>query len=1335
MEVVQRLPEAERRPVESAGTVPVSQAQAGLWFETRLNPDSRHYNLLWEASIQGPMDEARFRSALDQLTARHPSMRTRFTEMEGEPSALVVPDGIVPCEFVDLRGKGLEAIEAWRERESQWLAGHALDLGVGPLFGFRVARVGESRHLLLMLAHHIVADGYSWPLILRELVTCLGGAELTAQTATPAQVAAWQQQFIASDAGRRAERYWREMFPQAPAMSELPGQRERPAVLHHAGALRTSVLPAVLMERVRACAVAQGATVFRTLLAGFAAVLHRWTGDAEVVIGTTFLGRSMPGAESVVGFLNNVAAVRVAVEPGITFSALIRAVHAAVSAAVHHQEFPFSQLAATWKGTRASNRIGWTSVSFTKLPERIVERRGEFEVEERRVFLDRSPHELAFYVQENGNQVDVFCEFNPVLYPPEVIARWLSQYTRLLEAATILPDDAVMAHSLRGPEDEHLLPNPFLALDTPRYPTVTDALCRQWSEGPGRTAIRQLGREWNYGDLKHASGQIAAEVIRLGLPAGSVVAVLGPRSFGLIAGMVAVWRAGCQVLTLDLQLPVERRRVMIQEAGVSGLIVVQNTGADVASTPVDTDPGLPVVEVLPDGEFPRQGACGNGEDMPRDRQPPGEAAYLFFTSGTTGVPKAVRGSHSGLGHFLAWQRTTFGVGPGDRAAQLTGLSFDVVLRDIFTPLTAGATLCLPGTAEGLLGGPLLEWLEEEQVTLLHVVPSLAQAWLEQAPEAKSRNALRLTFFAGEPLTAALVHRWRQTFPSTRILNLYGPTETTLAKCFHEVLGEPDPGIQPVGRPQPETQAWVLNEAGVRCGIGEPGEIVIRTPFRSLGYANSPEETARKFQPNPFREDPFDQVYFTGDRGRFRADGALEILGRKDSQVKIRGVRIELNEVTAALAAHPEVLSAVVIAREDEPGRKFLAGYVVPRAEGGDLASTLMSHLRRLLPAAFVPEAIVVLKALPLTPNGKVDRKALPAPLRPLRTTTVAEPRTLTERQVTDLMRELLKDGNLGPEDNFFEAGGHSLLALQWLAGIRKLLGVEVSLRILFERPTAAAVARAVEEQQARGPSRQWRSLTPLNLGVAGRPGLFVFTGGNGGDRELYVHSYLAQKWLGGKRPVYGLRMRGWDGAVPPHDDIQNMARDYMEEIRSVQPKGPYSFFGDCTGGNIAFETAVQLQAQGEEVPFLLLADCIYPRLFEYERFLMREGWRRWNGGPWLGRLRRWLSRPGRNEGRTPTVPSEAEGEPTVDAPDGEYWTDRGRHYRRVITRYRPGKYRGRLRLVVSQGRRQDKRIVQWQKCATEGATITELPDNHWLYLWHHGDRIQQWLEASERREE
>ncbi len=1298
-----------------------------MWFETRLDPDSRHYNLLWEASITGPLEPEQFGDVLKRLTARHPSMRTRFREEAGEALSVVAAELEVPWTFEDLRGLPPDDVERRLQDGGERLAGDNFDLTQGPLFGFRLSRVGDQEHRLWMVAHHMVADGFSWPILLREIVVGLAGGEWEPLQANPADVANWQREYLGSEAGREAERYWRSAFPEAPAMPEIPGQSTRPAALDRIGVVRITVVPPDVMERVRGCARAHGTSVFRTLLAAFGAVLHRWTGDAEVVIGTTLLGRTMLGAERVVGFLNNVAAVRLVVSRGGTFEDWMRTTHEVVAAAAANQEYPFAKLASGWRGGRASNRLGLTAVSFTKLPARKIEHHGGFRVWERRVYLDRSPHELAFYVQETGVGADLICEFNPILYPAAVIERLVGQYLLFLEAATACPDVAVVVHSLVRREDSGILPDPAAVLERPFYQRVTEALDNRWWEFPELPAVRQDGREWTYEALAGASARIAERIDEAGIAVGSVVAVTGVRSFGLIAGIVGVWRAGCVMLTLDPNLPLQRRRVMLEQAGASGILGVSGNEALDVSELIEERPDMRIVEVGGDGTLAGGGGTVGTGTGSSDRMPSGDAAYLFFTSGTTGAPKAVRGSHAGLGHFLAWQRTTFGIGPGDRAAQLTGLSFDVVLRDMFTPLTGGATLCLPPAGEEHLAGRLLAWLGEEKVTLLHSVPSLAQAWLEQAPEARPLAALRLTFFAGEPLTQALVQRWRVICPSTRVLNLYGPTETTLAKCWHEVGPEPDAGIQPVGRPQPQTQAWVLNEARALCGIGEPGEIVIRTPFRSLGYANSPEETARRFVPNPYRADSDDLVYLTGDRGRYRADGVLEILGRMDFQVKVRGVRIELNEVTAALATHPEVQSTVVIAREDEPGRKYLVGYVVARGSAADLPWRLTDHLRRLLPAAFVPEAIVVLDRLPLTPNGKVDRKALPAPVRPERVISAVEPRNLTERQVMDLMRELLRDGRLGPEDNFFEAGGHSLLALQLMAGIRKLLGVEVSLRVLFEQPTAVAVARAVDEARARQSGMALKSVTPLNLGDVGRPALFIFTGGNGGDRELYVHSYLAQKWLGGRRPVYGLRMRGWDGSVAPHADIRTMARDYIGEIRSVQPKGPFFLLGDCTGGNIAFETACQLQGAGENVPLLLLTDCIRPRWFEYGRFVAREMWRRWRmrrrGGGTEEERRRNMG--GADEEATSSTPS-------VDAPGEEYWTQLGRHYRRVITSNRPGRFVGRLHLVVSQGRARDGRILRWGECATDGATVTELPDNHWLYLWHHGDRIGKLLEEAER---
>ena len=862
------------------------------------------------------------------------------------------------------------------------------------------------------------------------------------------------------------------------------------------------------MTRVRGLARAQGSSVFRTLLAAFAVMLRRWTGETEIVVGTTLLGRGTPGAAGVVGFLNNPAALRLTVEPGVDFTTLIRAVHRSVGEAVKHQEYPFSRLASTWKGARAANRIGWGGVGFTKLPERVVLRHGSWEARERRVFSDRSAHELAFYVQEQGDEAEVICEFNAILYPVESVERWLGQFRRFLDAVTLRPEASVLAPSWIGPEDERVLPDPRLPLERPCYPGVVEALERRWNESAGSPAIRHAGREWSYGDLREASVRIAAELVRLGMPAGAVVGVTGVRSFGFVAGVVGVWWARGVLLTLDPQLPLERRRLMTREAGVWGMIVVGESRTEEAASWRSEDPERTVIEVTGDGT--RCGFTRGGEG--RERKVVGclgaEAAYLFFTSGTTGVPKAVVGSHAGLGHFLAWQRTLFGIGAADRAAQLTGLSFDVFLRDVFTPLTAGATLCLPTSDEEHLSGGLMAWLESERVTMLHAVPSLAEAWLESGrnPDAVRSKALRLTFFAGEPLTAALVRRWRVAFPGTRILNLYGPTETTLAKCYHEIGAEPDPGIQPVGRPQPETQVWVVNPEGTRCAVGEPGEIVIRTPFRSLGYLGAPEETARRFVPNPFRSDPEDWVYRTGDRGRCRADGVLEILGRVDDQVKVRGVRIELSEVAAALGAHPAVRAAVAMVREDEGSRKRLVGYVVPRGDGHRLPAALIEFLQRRLPSAFVPETILVLERMPLTANGKVDRRALPAPSRVSPGSVLpVEPRTLTECQVTDLAREILGNARLGPDDHFFEAGGHSLAALRWLAEVRRVLGVDVPLRALFESPTPAALARVVEVERARGPRPDWNSLTPLHRGQPDRPGLFVFAGGNGGDRELYSY--------------------------------------------------------------------------------------------------------------------------------------------------------------------------------------------------------------------------------------
>lgn len=464
----------------------------------------------------------------------------------------------------------------------------------------------------------------------------------------------------------------------------------------------------------------------------------------------------------------------------------------------------------------------------------------------------------------------------------------------------------------------------------------------------------------------------------------------------------------------------------------------------------------------------------NGASAPRPTPRPDDPAYIFFTSGTTGIPKGVLGVHKGVSHFLAWQSRTFAVGSADRCAQLTNISFDVVLRDILMPLWSGATLCLPPA--DLPPERVLAWLGTEAITVVHAVPSLADAWLAQAPPQLSLPSLRWVFSAGEPLTDALVLRWRRVVSQAcGVINLYGPTETTMGKCFYRVPDQVVPGIQPVGESLPDCQALVLAAAANRlCGVNELGEVVLRTPFRTRGYINAAEAQERQFFANPFAGDPADLLYRTGDLGRYRPDGSLTVLARLDQQVKIRGVRIEPDEVTAVLSHHPGVPACAVVARGDQGDEVALVAYVVP---SGDQVSAveLRAFLAERLPPALVPSAFVFLDHLPLTPNGKLDRRALPPPVQGAGAfeQPYLAPRTPIERLLAEMYAEVLGVPRVGVHDDFFALGGHSLRATQIIARARAALRIELPLRSLFETPTVAGLSltvaqRLIEDSEGNG---------------------------------------------------------------------------------------------------------------------------------------------------------------------------------------------------------------------------------------------------------------------------
>ncbi len=712
------------------------------------------------------------------------------------------------------------------------------------------------------------------------------------------------------------------------------------------------------------------------------------------------------------------------------------------------------------------------------------------------------------------------------------------------------------------------------------------------AKAPGNSAVSQGDKNWTYAQLSESARALAALLRHQGVKRGDVVVAHGSPSYGLISSLLGILASGGVLLTIDVGLPAHRKNLMLREANAKFLLMV-------GDEPEEGFAELSVHVLQIDPDTGRAGAndelTGESTSLPEIK--PDDAAYIFFTSGTTGIPKGVLGQHKGLSHFLTWQRDTFGVGPGDRCAQLTGLSFDVMLRDIFLPLVSGATLCLPRREDTLWPESLMMWLERERISLLHMVPSLAQTWLMRARPGPPRCSLRRTFFAGEPLSGETVKQWREAFPQSKVINLYGPTETTLAKCFYEVPEDVEPGVQPVGYPLTQSEALILNDEGRLCGVGEPGEIVLRTPFRTLGYINDVEENAKRFRQNPFRQDEGDKIYFTGDRGRYRPDGAIDIFGRLDHQVKIRGVRIELGGIEAALAEVRGVRAAAVIAREDHPGDKRLLAYVVVDQEGPSREYEIRSSLSQRLPTYLVPSRFIFLDRLPLTPNGKLDRSALPDPMGihrsendgigPERNSVEIQLTQVwqTELQMTELWQSLLGKEPLELTDNFFDLGGHSLLALHLSGLIEQRFGIRLPPAALFQAPTIGQLSEMIHRQVASGRQPSLIAIQPRGSRLP-----FFCVHPMGGTVFSYID--LARS-LPADQPFYGLQSQGY-GEEDPIGRIEDMAARYIEEMRGVQPDGPYLVGGWSMGGVVAYEMAQQLVATGQEVGLLAMFDSGTP---------------------------------------------------------------------------------------------------------------------------------------------
>ena len=1058
-------------PVPRTEPLPLSFAQERLWFLDELDPGTPTLNLPFSARLTQPLDDALLARALAEIVRRHEILRTTFGSREGRPFQSVLPAGPVALPVIDLGALAA----ARRESEAARLEGEEghrpFDLARGPLLRARVVRLGAADRILLITVHHIVADGWSLSLLRRELgalYTAFASGlpsplpELTVQYA---DYAAWQRHRFAGAALASEIAWWRAALddPARPLpVLDLPVDRPRPPVQTYRGGTVTHVLDRTLSERLASLGRREGATLFMVLLAGLQALLGRLAGQDDVVVGTPVAGRLRSEIEALIGcFLNNLA-LRTDLGGEPSFRELLGRVRATALGGYEHQDVPFERLLEELRVERDLSRTPLFQV-FLNMLNFPAEEGGLGGTDEGLTPEVPSKFDLTIYAAETGAGLRLELVYNSDLFAVERIAGMAEQLEALLAQAVDDPARRIGDLSLLTPGARAVLPDVALPLAAVWQGSVVRALVEGAARRPDQVAVADGRETWTWAELAEGSGRLAGWLCAAGVRTGDVAAVWAHRGAGLPRAVLGALRAGTAVMILDPAYPASRLVEYVQTGrprawlGVPGapapppevLAALEELGC---SCRIDLPPG---------GEDP-QGETAWAEVGPDD------AAVLTFTSGSTGRPKGVVGRHGPLTAFYPWMGERFALSSEDRFGLLSALSHDPLQRDLFTPVWLGATLCIPDP--GRIGAPgyLAEWVRSERISVLHLTPAMLElltAAAEEAPEgSRAMPSLRRAFVVGDLLKRSEVARLQRLAPALVCVNLYGSTETQRSVGWYEVPRPEEGGARlrealPLGRGMEGVQVLVLTREGRLAGVGELGEIHLRSAQLARGYLGEPALTAERFLPDAGGG----RLYRTGDLGRYLPDGDAEFAGRADLQVKIRGFRIEPGEIEAELARFPGVRRCAVVAVEG-PGRgeRRLVAYVVPET-GMELApAALRLFLGERLPAYMVPADWVTHDALPLTRTGKLDRRALPAPERPPAAAGTA-PRNAVERGLAAIWSELLGVEAPGLEDDFFDLGGHSLLATRLLSRVRHLLGAELPLRAVFERPTLAGLAAAVAE--------------------------------------------------------------------------------------------------------------------------------------------------------------------------------------------------------------------------------------------------------------------------------
>ncbi len=1051
-----RGPQIPRRPDPHAA--PLSFMQRQMWVIDQMTPGNPAYNMPYGYRLRGPLDVAALERSFNEIIKRHEALRTSFAVRDGEPvqrihPALTIQIGVTVLDHPTARERE-GALQTLASEESL----RPFDLSRLPLLRVSLFKLGEAEHVLIVNLHHIVADGLSMRPLMDELDTFYrafteGGEPRPPELAVQyGDFAEWQRNALADDAAHAKQiAFWREQLGGTLPVLELPGDRPRPATQSFAGSNVFFEIPAPLARSVKAFGERQRCTFFMTMLAAFQVLLRRYSGAEDIVIGTPVAIRTASELDPLIGLFLNMVALRCDVSDNPTFVELLGRSRDVTLNAFSNGDVPLEALMKHLKFERDPSRNPIFQVALQVLST-TAPRLGSLDVSGFHFDLKLAQFDLTLHLYEEADRTWGRFEYCADLFDEPTIARLATHWRSLLEAMVASPERRVTALPLLSePERRQLLVEwNETAADYPRDLCVHQLVEAQVRQTPESLAIAFEDRRLTYRELDRRSNQLARRLRTLGAGPGVRVGLCLDRSVEMVVGLLGILKAGAAYVPLDPTFPPERLRFMADDAHLSLLV---STAALAGSLGVPRerqvllDDDATAIATPPDSQLSMAAYGARPEDP----------AYVIYTSGSTGAPKGVVIPHRAVVNFLTSMAREPGLAAADVVVAVTTLSFDIAVLELLLPLTRGATVVIATHDATFDGRALGSLLERHEATAMQATPVTWRLLFEAGwTPAAGFKAL----VGGEALPRDLADQL--IAGGAELWNMYGPTETTVWSTCARIT-DTGHGIT-IGKPIANTTIRILDAGQHLCPVGVPGELCIGGDGVALGYWNRPELTAERFILDPFGATPGGTLYRTGDHARWRGDGTLEHLGRLDDQVKVRGFRIELGEIESRIARHAAVREVAVAVREDTPGDKRLVAYLVTEPTPADVVEEVRALLRAALPAYMVPTRFAMLQALPRTQNGKLDRKALPPPDDGATAPSggVVAPRTPTEAMVMSAFRAVLEPTTFSVFDNFFDLGGHSLMAARLMAKLRTATGLDLPLRTLFERPTVAALAEAID---------------------------------------------------------------------------------------------------------------------------------------------------------------------------------------------------------------------------------------------------------------------------------